>query len=70
MIDMIVGCRTDMPDGDNKYFLVEMEANDYIYEDMAEELAQFLNENQLEIVDAAVFVMDAYSGDIIWDTGE
>lgn len=67
MVDLIVGYRTDVIDGRSLYFLLEMEAEDYIYQDRAIELRDFLNETTDNIVDEVVFVVDGYSGEVIWE---
>lgn len=67
MYDLFIGCRTDIPVRQDWFFNVEMTADSYPTEDQAEELKDFLQPHTLEIIDEVVYVMDANSGELIWE---
>ena len=67
MVEFFIGCKTEVPGVyDDMYFNIEVEAYEYPLQSQRNDLAIFLNENTSEIIDDVVYIIDMYSGDIIW----
>ena len=68
-INLLVGCKTEIPNNDDMFFNIEMEAEEYPSINDRDRLRNFLNSHTREIIDDVVYVIDKSSGSIIWDTG-
>ncbi len=65
-MDLLIGCRTDIPNQDSYYYHLEMTAEEYPTENQREELRNFLQPLTVEIIDEVVFLIDSQSGALIW----
>jgi len=70
MLELFVGCRTDVPNRPSYFYHLEMTADSYPSIDSREELKDFLQPNVAEIIDEVVFLVDASSGSLIWNVKE
>jgi len=64
MTDILIGCRTIVPNGKDRYFNMKMTVEYYPTKEDSEELKEFLTPHTPNIIDDIVYIMD--KGDIIW----
>lgn len=70
LIPIFVGCMRVVEEHRMGFFNCELAVQTYPGYEQADELRDFINENTAEIVDEVLYVMDATTGDMIWEKPE
>ena len=66
-INLLVGCKTEIPGNPDVFFNIEMQSEEYPSINDRDRLRNFLNLHTREIIDDVVYVVDSNTKEIIWE---
>ena len=73
MVDLIVGCKTNVPDGDDRFFNVAIVVtSEQVIPTRIDEqkMVDFLQPHVNEIIDEVSFILNAETEQIVWKKDE